>query len=234
MGDDAAVLRATANEMILSSDQFLEGVHFLGNVHPAEGVGYKSLARAVSDLAAMGATPRFFLMNLALPADRTGGANPVWLNGFLGGMRRASAAFDIQLIGGDTAEARSISIGITVGGQMESGKALLRSGAHPGDLLYVSGVLGAAQLGLDLILRASPASRARRLLRAATWRGVMAAHLYPRPQLELGQWLAVRGRASAAIDTSDGLSTDLAHLCDASGVAARIWAEQIPAVRIPP
>lgn len=230
IGDDAAVLRPCARrsrgaphsaEWVLTCDAFLENVHFLTRVHPPEAVGFKVLARATSDVAAMGAVPRFFLLGLALPGRRT----RVWLDKFLSGMARAARRFGLVLVGGDTAQSATVALHITVLGQIAEGRAVTRSGARPGDLLYVSGRLGAAQLGLELVLRG--------LHRERRWRSLLRPHLYPQLRLSLGRWLARRGLATAMIDTSDGLSTDLEHLCQSSGVGARLWADRIPMVRVP-
>jgi thiamine-monophosphate kinase len=223
VGDDAAVIAARpATEWAVSSDGFLEGVHFLADTHPADSIGYKALARATSDLAAMGARPRFFLLTLALPHDCIGR----WLDRFLGGLKRAARHFGMTLIGGDTTKNPSIFISITVIGDIASGRAITRSGARPGDLIYATGTLGAAQLGLLLLKNGQPIGR-------RLHSSLLEAHLYPRVRLNWGTWLARHQLASAMIDVSDGLSTDLSRLCAASGVGARIWADRIPCVTIP-
>jgi thiamine-monophosphate kinase len=228
IGDDAAVLRLSGKpDWVVTCDMFLENVHFLANAYPPDAVGYKALARATSDLAAMGSKPRYFLLSLALPSHRTG----QWLDGMLAGMSRAARRFGLVLAGGDTAQNANVAFSITVLGEAARGRAVTRAGARPGDLIFVSGRLGAAQLGLELILRG--------LYKERRLRPLLQQQFNPPLRLELGKWLAnpqrdaPRGLASAMIDTSDGLSTDLGHICAASGVGAKIYAERIPAVRIP-
>jgi len=227
IGDDAAVIAPRGRlEWVLSCDAFVEGTHFLTKIHPADSVGFKSLARATSDLAAMGATPRLFLLTLALPAIRTG----KWLDEFLRGMGRAARQLGMRLAGGDTTKSRTVSISITVLGEIAPGLAVKRSGARPGDIIYVSGKLGQAQMGFLM------AKNAHSLTIKKTISGrfsPLRAHLYPRVRLQLGSWLAQQRIASAMMDLSDGLSTDLARLCAASNVGARIWTERIPCVEIP-
>jgi len=222
IGDDAAILSPHGRtDWVLSCDAFLEGVHFLANAHPPDSVGYKSLARATSDLAAMGATPRYFVLTLALPSSKVG----KWLDAFLAGMGRAARTLKMRLIGGDTTRNSTVSISVTVLGEVPRGRALTRSGANPGDLVYVTGRLGRAQLGLDLIR--NKLSRRRELQNSLT------AHLYPQIRVKLGEWLARNRIPSAMMDISDGLSTDLARLCSAGGVGARIDSSRVPRVTIP-
>ena len=159
IGDDAAILSPAARtECVLSCDTFLEDVHFRLKTHPPDSVGYKALARATSDLAAMGATPRYFLLTLALPNARTGS----WLDALLKGISRAARELGITVIGGDTTQSRAVFISITVLGEIAPGRALTRSGARPGDIIYVSGKLGRAQLGMDLVLHGHARNRHRR------------------------------------------------------------------------
>jgi thiamine-monophosphate kinase len=221
IGDDAAVVRPKDGvEWVLTTDAFLENVHFLRRAHAAEAVGYKALARATSDLAAMGARPLYFLMNLALPPACTG----KWYDGFLAGMAGAARAFGLTIAGGDTTRSTLAAINLTIIGEVERGRAVLRSGARPGNLICVSGRLGEAELGLQLLQRRGPKKWKKELLRR---------HLYPEPRLELGQWLAKNKTATAMIDISDGLSTDLRHLCESSGVGAKVWIAKIPKVALP-
>ena len=226
IGDDAAVIRPRpGTDWVFTCDQFLENVHFLAAAHPPEAVGYKPLARATSDLGAMGARPRFFLLSLALPAGRAG----AWLDGMTRGMSRAARQFGLTLAGGDTARSPSsnpsIALNLVVIGEIAAGHAVGRGGARPGDSVFVSGRLGGSQLGLELILRGIAHKR--------RWRNLLAPHFYPKPALELGCWLAERRLASAMMDISDGLSTDLYRLCEASRAGARIDREKLPGVAVP-
>jgi thiamine-monophosphate kinase len=220
IGDDAALWKAKPGFAgILTSDWFLEVSHFLLDKHPAESVGWKCLARAASDIAAMGGAPRYFLLNLALPAAATG----KWLKRFLGGLRRAAGSLDCVLAGGDTTRSNRILISITVIGEIPEGQEVLRSGARAGDLVFVSGTLGEAEHGLQLLRKSS--GKARPVNPA------LRKHLYPEPRVALGRWLAGKKLASSMMDLSDGLSSDLPRLCAASGVGAVIHRGRLPVLR---
>ena len=170
--------------------------------------------------------PKFFLLTIALPASRTG----KWLDEFLRGMSRAARQLGMRLVGGDTTKSRTISISITVVGEVDRGRAIRRSGARPGDILYVSGRLGRAQLGLELV-KIGATGKLKRALESQF--PLLQPHLYPKIPIELGVWLSGQRVASAMMDLSDGLSTDLPRLCSASGVGARVWAERIPRATLP-
>src|SRR3989454_10630772 len=192
IGDDAALFRPKpGHETILTCDWFLEGTHFLREKHPPDAVGWKCLARALSDVAAMGGTPRCFLLSLALPESHTG----PWLDLFLRGLRRASRKFQCALAGGDTTRRQEILINVTVVGEVRSGHAVLRSGARAGDVLYVSGRLGEAELGQQLLRQCKGVVSEKNPL--------IRKHLYPDPRVALGEWLAKRGLATAMMDRSE-------------------------------
>jgi thiamine-monophosphate kinase len=217
IGDDCAVLRlARGRDSLVTTDFSLEGIHFRRDWHSPESVGHRCLARGLSDIAAMGGDPVAAFLSLALPRDLP----QVWVGRFLRSLLRLAEKFDVTLAGGDTAQSPGgILADIIVIGSVPKGKAVLRSGARAGDRIYVSGELGGSAAALQE-LRKNP----KRKLNPAQYR----RHFSPEPRIELGHILRERGLASAMIDTSDGLSTDLAHLCEESGVGAEVEAEAIP------
>ena len=217
IGDDCAVLRVPqGQELTVTTDLLLETTHFRRDWHAPEAVGHRCLARGLSDLAAMGARPLAAFLSFAIPAELAG----EWTKRFLDGLLALARAARVPLAGGDTAQAPSaaraslFTADIILLGTVPAGTALLRSGARPGDLLYVTGALGGAAAELAS-LAARPAAF-RRLRRAAPGH----PHIFPEPRLAQGARL--RGLANAAIDVSDGLSTDLAHLCESSGLRAEV------------
>ena len=210
IGDDAAVLTIpVGHELVACVDTLVEGVHFPVGTEPA-AIGHKALAVNLSDLAAMGAIPAWFLMALTLPAE-----DHAWLDDFAGGMAELASRSGIMLAGGDTTSG-PLSISITALGLVEKGKALTRSGARPGDLLAVSGKLGAAARALSVIRHGTdPEPEERRALD------------YPVPRLAAGR--ALQGLATSCIDLSDGLLADLGHILERSGTGASIDLERLPA-----
>ena len=199
-------------ELVVSSDTLIADVHFPAATDPA-AIGYKALAVNLSDLAAMGALPAWFTLNLSIPQS-----DPKWLADFARGLFNLARVHNVQLIGGDTTRG-PLSISIQVHGFVPSGQALLRSGAKPGDQIYVSGTLGDAGLGLRLLQQ--------KLTLSTEYRSLVLNKLnYPLPRIELG--LALRTIASACIDVSDGLTADLRHILEASQVGARIALAQLP------
>ena len=213
IGDDAAVLRPPpGRELVVTTDILIEGVHFLPGADPA-ALGHKALAVNLSDLAAMGAEPAWFLLNLTLPR-----ADADWLRGFCAGLYTLARRYNMQLVGGNTARG-SLAIAVEAHGFVSAGRALTRGGARPGDGVYVTGSLGDAGLAL--------AHRLKRRELSAREAAAIADRLdRPEPRVEEG--MALRGIATSAVDISDGLIADLGHILEASGVGARVVLEDIP------
>ena len=217
IGDDCAVLRPLAGyDSLVTTDFSLEGIHFRRDWHPPEAVGYRCLARGLSDIAAMGGDPVAVFLSLALPRDLP----QSWVRRFIRGLIALAKKHRATLAGGDIAESPDgILADIVVLGTVPKGNATLRSGAKPGDRIYVSGELGGSAAAVRK-LRAQPGKKLnpRHYMR----------HFYPQPRIELGRILRENYLASAMIDTSDGLSTDLAHICQESGVGAEVDGSRIP------
>lgn len=213
IGDDCAVLAPPAGtQLVVSTDTLNVGVHFPEGTD-AQAVGHKALAVNLSDLAAAGATPAWFTLNLSLPQVDT-----AWLEAFCRGLFTLAGRYEMQLIGGDTTRG-PLSVTMTAFGFAPSAAALLRSGAKPQDAVYLTGALGAAAVGL-LALQA-------KLTLPDTLRAAALERLH-RPQPRVQEGLALRGIASACIDVSDGLVADLGHILEASGVGATLHLKDIP------
>lgn len=213
IGDDCALLQVPAGEQLaISTDTLVAGVHFPESPDPFL-LGQRALGVSVSDLAAMGATPVGFTLALTLP-----GAEPDWLQAFAQGLDHMAQPCAIRLIGGDTTRG-PLSLTLTVFGRVPAGMALTRKGAQVGDLLCVGGELGDAAGALPLVL-------GQRQTEPAVSAALLARYWSPMPQLELG--LALRGKATAALDISDGLLADCGHIAAASGVALIIEQAQVP------
>jgi thiamine-monophosphate kinase len=234
IGDDAAVLAVRrGEELVITTDFSLEDVHFRRAWHPPEAVGHKCLARGLSDIAAMGARPVAAFVSLAVPRELTQGRRGTrswprsWTGLFYDGLLALAKQWNVPLAGGDLAQspggARArAAADIVVVGAVERGRALLRSGAQAGDALYVTGALGGAAAELRA-LRRSPRGF-RNLARAAAEH----PHFFPEPRINVGRALVRRRLATAAIDISDGLSVDLEHLCEESGLRAEVDAALLP------
>lgn len=229
IGDDCAIVRpAKGKEIVVTTDFSLEGVHFRREWHAPEAVGYRCLVRGLSDIAAMGARPVAAFLSLAVPDEllvaRQGKS---WIQRFFDGFMSLAARYDVPLAGGDTARVpRTACFDIVLLGEVKRGRSLLRSRAKAGDSIYVTGALGGAAAEL-LALQRSPELFAGQRKPAAGH-----PHFFPDPRLTVGARLATARRVHAAIDISDGLSTDLAHICDESRVAAELDAAAIPIHRL--
>ena len=276
IGDDCAVLRLRPQQdSLVTTDFSLEGIHFRRDWHPAESVGHRCLTRGLSDITAMGGEPVAAFLSLALPRDLP----QSWVGRFTRGLVNLAEGHKVTLAGGDTAESPDgILADIVLLGAVPKGKAVLRSGAHPGDRIYVSGELGGSAAAVvefehlerrmrhpegprfhqraegSRVTRTRPTGDATDgappLSRSVRQRGdfdspdfqepshpkptprTYPRHFYPEPRLALGRTLREKGLVSAMIDTSDGLSTDLAHICEESRVGAEIVAEWIPRARV--
>lgn len=216
VGDDAALLRVDPGmALVVSTDMLLAGHHFPDDT-PPRALGHKALAVNLSDLAAMGATPRWATLSIALPA-----ADEAWLTEFSAGLFTLARRFEVDLVGGDTARG-ALAISVTALGEVPAEHALTRGGARPGDDIWVSGALGQAAAALAVLQgRAQLAPQAAAKARA--WLDM------PEPRIALGERL--RGIASAAIDVSDGFAADLGHVLERSGVGALVHCARLPSVR---
>ena len=235
IGDDCAVLRflpgrGKEKDVLVTTDFTLEGIHFRRDWHSPESVGHRCLTRGLSDIAAMGGEPVAAFLSLALPRDLP----QSWVGRFARSLISLAERYGVALAGGDTAESPDgILADIIVVGSAPRGEAVLRSGARPGDRIYVSGELGGSAAAVWQMRKLVPSpesrvpgpkSRPRKRLNPRDY----ARHFFPEPRIELGRILREKRLVSAMIDTSDGLSTDLAHICEESGVGAEIQAEAIP------
>jgi thiamine-monophosphate kinase len=221
IGDDCAILRIPPNhDQLVTTDFSLEGIHFRRDWHSPESVGHRCLARGLSDIAAMGGQPVAAFLSLALPANLP----QSWVTRFTRGLLALANQYNVPLAGGDTAESpNGILADIVVVGMVPKSKGILRSGAKPGDRIYVTGKLGGSAAAVRKLQR-----RPDEKLNPRDY----PRHFYPDPRLDPGHTLREKGLASAMIDLSDGLSTDLAHICEESGVGAEIDSTLIPRARV--
>lgn len=227
IGDDAAVIRQRAGfDTVVTADLLVEDVDFRlgrGRTSPRD-LGHKALAVSLSDVAAMGARPRFCLLSVGVPRGRWRGS---FLEEFYAGVRALAGAHGVLIIGGDTSRTpERVVVDSIVLGEVKTGRAVPRSGARAGDQIFVTGSLGGAAAGLKIL--ESRAVRKSKALRQSETPGLIARQLRPTPRVEWGAFLGERQLASAMIDLSDGLSSDLAHVCRESRVGARVEAASLP------
>jgi len=212
IGDDTAVLDIPpGHSLLFCSDLLAEDSHFIRSLHPPDSVGYKAVAVNVSDVGAMGGVPMHFVISFAAP----GNLNVEWVDGFYSGVARACREFKVSLVGGDSSTAKSIFVDVSMVGRVKAGCAVRRSGAKPGDKIFVTGMLGGSAHGLELLRKGMKDDAA------------VQRHLYPQPRHQFGA--AMASKLHAMIDVSDGLSTDLGHILKESRVAARIYKDRLPA-----
>ena len=231
IGDDCAILRPKpGEELAVTTDLSIDGRHFRLDWHPPEAVGHRTLARGLSDLASMGARPVAAFVSLGLPRNLTVARSrqSAWVDRFFEGFLALADAHRTPLAGGDLAESPIAVADIILVGAVPLGRSFLRSGARPGDLLFVTGHLGGAAAGLTRLekLMAGENGPVRQFPRSL--QPLLAPHLFPQPRIAQGLYLQRRRLANAAIDLSDGLSSDLAHLCAESGLAAEVDAAALP------
>jgi len=217
IGDDCAVFRFGAKpDLLVTTDLSIEDMHFRHQWHPPESVGHRCLVRGLSDIAAMGGEPLACFLSLGLPAK----LGQSWVDRFFRGFIRLARRFKAPLAGGDVCEASKIVADVIVVGQVPAGRASLRSGAKPGDRIYVTGELGASGAVLRRLyarkrVHPSPSNR----------------HFYPEPRIAVGRWLERHRLANAMIDLSDGVSVDLSHICRESRVGALIHEDAVPVAK---
>jgi thiamine-monophosphate kinase len=220
IGDDCSILRVPAgHDALVTTDFSLEGVHFRREWHPPKSVGHRCLVRGLSDIAALGGEPLAAFLSLALPSKLP----QTWVDGFMSGLLALAKKFKVELAGGDTAASPTgVLADIVVLGSIPKGRGILRSGARPGDRIYVTGAVGGSAAAVDLLY-----SKHKSLNPVS-----FPAHFFPTPRIAVARVLRENRIAASMIDLSDGLSTDLSHICDESRVGAQINEQAVPSARI--
>ncbi|MBC7909807.1 MAG: thiamine-phosphate kinase [Pyrinomonadaceae bacterium] len=228
IGDDAAIIRQNGGrDLVITADLLVENIDFKREWMSARLLGHKALAVSLSDIAAMGARPRYAMLSIGVPQR-------IWktdyVDEFYEGFFELAGAHQVMLIGGDVSRTPAhVVIDSIVIGEVERGRAVLRAGARPGEHIFVTGSLGGAAAGLKLLESGERLQKSKaRSGKARVREKLLLRHLRPEPRVEWGAWLGEQRLATAMIDISDGLSSDLAHLCQESGVGARVDAARIP------
>lgn len=234
IGDDAAVLSLTpAKKLLTTTDMLIEGVHFDLSYTNFYSLGWKSAAVNLSDIAAMGGVPRFCLTALGIPSS----ISVEQINEFYKGFNALCRKHSVDLVGGDTCRSeKGLVVSVTALGEVEKKKMLTRAGARPGDLIFVTGALGDSAAGLEMLKagyrgQGSGFSKSSKSAIPNPQSGItrlIKKHLQPDPRAEWGRKIALSGCATSMIDISDGLSSDLGHICEESGTGAEIFADQVP------
>jgi thiamine-monophosphate kinase len=219
IGDDVAVIEVGGKALLVTTDILIEDIHFKSSWIDPYRLGKKALTVNLSDIAAVGGTPKYFLISIGLPKN----LSLSFISSFYRGLKEGAKRFQVELIGGDTSLSQKIVINICLLGEGRKGSLLFRSGARVGDDLFVSGTLGDAALALKILQK--------RGLKGGP-KGLIEKHLSPLPRIRLGQSIAQHRWANSMIDVSDGLLIDTKHLLEESKVGARIWENQIPLSRL--
>jgi thiamine-monophosphate kinase len=218
IGDDAAILKPSpGRELVFTTDMLVEGRHFDFKFTTPWQLGAKAMAVNISDCAAMGAAPMAAVVSVGVP-----GNFPVAkLEAFLEGLKEWAESYGVQIVGGDTVAGNEFVVNVALVGEVEEGRALRRSGARPGDAIFMTGTLGDSAAGLHALLHPSKKNRELAPL-------LILKHLLPVPRFNVGRQLATQRLASSAIDISDGLSSEINHLCEESATGAEINEESLP------
>lgn len=235
IGDDAAIFVSSEGRLLIATtDLLIEGVHFIAEFTPPYALGCKAIAVNVSDIAAMGGIPKHALVSLALPP----GISVQFVEELYRGLKKEAAAFEVDIIGGDTSSSSSgVVLAVAVLGEVEPGSYLTRSGAKAGDTIWVTGRLGASAAGLAALQAGyrvqgagvtGPGIKGLREEEREALSEVIQAHLFPIPRVLEGRAIATKRLASAMIDVSDGLASDLGHICRESTVSAKVFRERLP------